>query len=168
MSDATLLSDQLWLASLLIIVTSIMHLAGLGTLIHLVRMHRKLLLPHLQWLERPLTPLLLVLGLFVLHIAEISIWAFAYLRVRLVDTLEEALYVSTALYSTVGEGSIADVVQWRLLGAVEGLNGFLLIGWSTAFLLTVVNTLREQEQPLHERLQPDGLDDKTVGGSEKD
>ena len=31
--------------------------------------------------------------------------------------------------------------QWRLVGAVEALAGFLLIGWSTAVFVTDMNKL---------------------------
>jgi hypothetical protein len=32
--------------------------------------------------------------------------------------------------------------RWRLVSAIEGVNGFLLLGWSTAFFVTVVARLR--------------------------
>ena len=35
-------------------------------------------------------------------------------------------------------------VEWRLVGALEGLIGFLLIGWSTAFFVTDMNRLLRQ------------------------
>jgi hypothetical protein len=30
---------------------------------------------------------------------------------------------------------------WRLVSAIEGMNGVLLLGWSTAFFVTVVARL---------------------------
>ena len=35
--------------------------------------------------------------------------------------------------------------DWRLMGAIESANGFLLLGWSTAFLISVVSRLRSIE-----------------------
>ena len=32
--------------------------------------------------------------------------------------------------------------QWRLVSAIEGVNGVLLLGWSTAFFVSVVARLR--------------------------
>lgn len=32
---------------------------------------------------------------------------------------------------------------WRIVGALEAVNGMLLIGWSTAFLFYVLNRLLE-------------------------
>lgn len=152
------LAEQLQLSALLILITSAMHLAGLSALIWLVRVHRRLIFPQWRVIDPVATPMLLILGLFVLHGAEIAVWAAAYLHVNMVRTLEEGLFLSTALYSTLGEGSIADVRQWRLFAATEGLNGFLLIGWSTAFLLQVVQTLREEEESLSAQLHPEQHD----------
>ena len=39
------------------------------------------------------------------------------------------------MFSTIGYGAIAFDPNWRLLTALEGINGFLMIGWSTAFLI---------------------------------
>jgi hypothetical protein len=52
-----------------------------------------------------------------------------------VGSLEEALYFSTVTFSTIGYGDIVPPLRWRLLCALEGINGFLLIGWSTAYLI---------------------------------
>jgi hypothetical protein len=34
---------------------------------------------------------------------------------------------------------------WRLLGAIEGANGFMLFGWSTAFTFEVLSHLYRKE-----------------------
>ena len=80
--------------------------------------------------------ILTVLGLFLVHTVEIWIWAAAYLALGTVQNFEEALYFSTATFSTVGYGDITLTAEWRLFGAMEGLNGFILIGWSTAYLIS--------------------------------
>jgi hypothetical protein len=41
------------------------------------------------------------------------------------------------MFSTVGYGQIVIAPEWRLLTALEGINGFILIGWSTAYLVGV-------------------------------
>ena len=40
-------------------------------------------------------------------------------------------------FSTLGYGDILVAPQWRILAGLEGMNGFLLIGWSTAYLVSV-------------------------------
>ncbi len=76
-----------------------------------------------------------VLGLFFVHTVEIWAWAFVYLSLGVVPSLEASLYFSTTTFSTVGYGDMVLPHSWRLLGALEGVNGFLLIGWSTAYLV---------------------------------
>ena len=79
--------------------------------------------------------------LFMLHAAEIALFAYFYLAAGAIDTLEQALYFSASSYSTLGHPDIPFPDQWRLVGAIEGLAGFLLIGWSTAVFVTDMNKL---------------------------
>ena len=76
-----------------------------------------------------------VLGLFFIHTIEVWVWALLYLSLGIVPTFEAALYFSTVTFSTVGYGDITPPLGWRLLCALEGVNGFLLIGWSVAYLV---------------------------------
>ncbi|HLL31162.1 MAG TPA: hypothetical protein VK403_09225 [Allosphingosinicella sp.] len=64
-----------------------------------------------------------------------------YLAVGIFTGLEEALFFSASAYSTLSQPAQDFPVEWRLLGAMEGLIGFLLIGWSTAFFVTDMNRL---------------------------
>ena len=76
-----------------------------------------------------------VFGLFVVLTVEVWFWALAYLVTGAFQSLDHALYFSTVAFSTVGFGDILPALQWRLLGALEAINGFLMIGWSTAYLI---------------------------------
>jgi len=55
-------------------------------------------------------------------------------------SMEEALYYSASCYATLGASTTGFSEEWRLVGALEALVGFILIGWSTAFM---VRTLRK-------------------------
>jgi hypothetical protein len=77
-----------------------------------------------------------VLGLFLLHTVEIWVWAVLLLATRAVVPFQDALYYSTVTFSTVGSGDIVVGPRWRLLASLEGINGFILIGWSTAYLVS--------------------------------
>jgi len=35
--------------------------------------------------------------------------------------------------------------SWRVLGAIEGANGVILLGWSTAFFVSIVSRIRALE-----------------------
>ena len=58
-------------------------------------------------------------------------------------SLEEALFFSLASYTTAGTATVHLTPDWRLLGACEALAGFLLIGWSTAYLVDKLRKLGE-------------------------
>ena len=135
---------QLGLSTLLVCVTVVMHLIGLGLLRRLVRLHleRFLLFVHL---DRVIVPLGVVLGLFVVHGSEIWIYALTYQVMDLTDSLETALFISTSSYSTIGEAAGLLPPDWRLVGALEGVNGMLLIGWSTAFLFQLLDHIMSDD-----------------------
>lgn len=78
--------------------------------------------------------------LFILftHTLEVWVWAGVLLLTGAVDQLEPALYFSLVAFTTVGFGDITLSPEWRLLSALIGANGFLLFGWSTAYMVELV------------------------------
>ncbi|HKU54020.1 MAG TPA: potassium channel family protein [Rhizomicrobium sp.] len=76
-----------------------------------------------------------VLGILAILTIEIWSWALAYTALHATSDFPDALYLSTAMFSTIGYGAIPLAPAWRLLTALEGINGFLMIGWSTAYLV---------------------------------
>ena len=91
--------------------------------------------------KRAVLILIIVLALFTLHGIEIWLYAAVYLLIDAVQNLEAAVYYSTITYASIGFGDTEMARQWRLVGAIEGINGVLLLGWSTAFFVTVVARL---------------------------
>lgn len=131
---------QLILASVMVVVTVMIHLLGLTVLMRLLRSHgrfvRKLRI-------RPLTLLLAAsLGIFAIHTIEIWVFAALYLSLSTFSHFEEALYFSTVTYASVGYGDLLMPHRWRILGAIEGSTGILMLGWSTAFLVSMLAQLR--------------------------
>ena len=86
--------------------------------------------------------------LFLLHGIEILAFALFYMGIGAIPTLEAALFFSTNAYTTLG-GNDGHLAGWRLVGAFEGLVGFLLIGWSAAIFVTEMNRVlrRKGERP---------------------
>ena len=84
---------------------------------------------------------LVILGVFVAHVIEVSIWAIFYFSQAAIEqlpTMEAALYFSTSTFTTVGFGDLVLAEDWRLLSSFESINGMILFGWSTAFFFEVV------------------------------
>ena len=45
-------------------------------------------------------------------------------------------------YTTIGYGDVLLPKPWRILGAIEGATGVIMLGWSTAFLISLLVQLR--------------------------
>jgi len=144
------LAPQLLVASAVVSATVVIHLIGLDLLQALILWHLERFTRWIR-LDRMVVPLGIVLGLFVVHGAEIWLYALVYWKAGMLGSLEQALYFSTSAYSTVGETGAILPVQWRIVGVLEAVNGMLLIGWSTAFLFQILTHLMwesEETAPL--------------------
>ncbi|HYN45653.1 MAG TPA: two pore domain potassium channel family protein [Allosphingosinicella sp.] len=135
------LLTQLVSAAGLVLVMTLVHGAGVVGIAHWLGLDRARsesgrLHPRTMALLSAMTLLL-----FCLHMIEIGLFGLFYLWVGAVADLEEALYYSASAYSTLAQPDSTFPVAWRIVGALEGLVGFLLIGWSTAFFVTDMNKL---------------------------
>jgi len=128
---------NLMAGSSLVALTVLIHTGGLVLLARMTPRAAKWLGLHSNDLGRSLVMMTSVLGIFALHTVEVWLWASAYTLLSTARNFSEALDLSTAMFSTVGYGQISVASQWRLLTALEGINGFILIGWSTAYLVGV-------------------------------
>jgi hypothetical protein len=135
------LGVEITTAYLLVILMTLVHGMGVVLVTRLLKLEDAALRAHR--LDAGAFALLtsMALSLFALHTLEIGLFALFYLAVGAIQNLEEALYFSTSAYATLGHPDIAFPIQWRLVGAVEGLAGFVLIGWSTAVFVTDMNKL---------------------------
>ena len=137
MSDLTI---QLALASGMVLVTVMVHLIGLAVLVRGLRSH------HHFTRRLTISPLTLLLaasiGLFALHTVEIWLYALLYLLLGAIQDFETSLYFSTVTYASVGYGDVLLPTPWRILGAIEGATGIIMLGWSTAFLVSLLAQLR--------------------------
>ncbi len=138
------MAAQLTVGILMVLLTVLIHGAGIFGLARYLRIERR---DEREEHIHPTSPrgmfvtLVLVFGLFVLHGIEIWVYAVVYRIVDAIPTFEQAIYFSTITYSTTGYNSEGLSTDWQMIAAIEGLNGFLLLGWSTAFFVTVVARL---------------------------
>ena len=81
-----------------------------------------------------------LLGLFLaaLHGIEAALWAAAYWWLGALNSPADAILYSLDSISTRGASGLILEHQWRLMGALEAVDGMLLFGISTAFVFTVM------------------------------
>ncbi|PHS27763.1 MAG: K+ channel TrkA-N [Robiginitomaculum sp.] len=140
-----MLAQNLILASVMVAFTALIHLMGLTFLIWIMRNSKASELAKFSVLRSSTVIMLVVMGIFAIHTIEVWAYAALYYKLELFDTFEACLYFSTSVFTTVGFGDLVVGPHWRLLTAIESANGFLLLGWSTAFLISLTGHMRALE-----------------------
>ena len=83
-----------------------------------------------------------VVGLLLaaLHGIEAALWAVAFWWLGALNSLADALLYSIDSISTRGASGLMLDRQWRLMGALEAVDGMLLFGISAAYVFAVMQT----------------------------
>jgi len=76
--------------------------------------------------------------LAVLHGIEAVVWAAAYWWLGALNSPVEALLYSVDSMSTRGASGLVLERHWRMMGALEAMDGMLLFGISTAYIFAVM------------------------------
>jgi hypothetical protein len=75
------------------------------------------------------------------HLVAIATWALVFSLCGEFSQLAEAVYHSGLNYTTLGDSDAVISPSWRLLVPLEGANGMLMFGVSTAMLFAIVQRL---------------------------
>ncbi|MEA1890365.1 MAG: ion channel [Pseudomonadota bacterium] len=81
--------------------------------------------------------LLLVIG----NLGQIALWAWLFMLLEEFQQFDIAFYHSAVNFGSLGYGDIVMSEDHKLLGALEAINGVLMIGVSTAALMTVFQSV---------------------------
>ena len=139
------------LATVMMTWTVGIHFFGIVFLLRLLTRHSHRV-AHMSEVMRQISLLIFaVLGIVALHTAEIWSYALVYLTLGAITEFEPALYFSTVSFTTLGYGDIVLGPDWRIMSAIEGANGLILFGWSTAFLISMMSKMRTLEHDWLER-----------------
>jgi hypothetical protein len=75
------------------------------------------------------------------HLVAIATWALVFSLCGEFSQLAEAVYHSGLNYTTLGDSDAVISPSWRLLVPLEGANGMLMFGVSTAMLFAIIQRL---------------------------
>ena len=89
--------------------------------------------------------LMAVFAIIVIHFVEIWLFAFLYDYLGALHSFSDALYFSTISYATIGYSDASIHEQWRMVAALEGVLGVILLGWSTAFFVRILGRLEGED-----------------------
>jgi hypothetical protein len=126
----------------LIVLTSVVHVLGLGLINERIvqalsgRTDRR----HPTFMFAVAMSVAILLAT-VLHAGEAAVWAAAYILLRAVPDMKAAMLYSVSALTTYGHASTDLAGRWRMLGALEALNGMLLFGLTTAFLFAMIQEI---------------------------
>ena len=123
---------EIALIAAMMILTTATHAIGL----YLLEIAGRRFNARMSFSRRGLVLMAIVLSLLGLHVIEILEYAVVYRAIGALPDFETAVYFSSAVYSTIGAVGVEMPHQWRLMGSLEGVNGMVMIGWSTAYLFT--------------------------------
>lgn len=105
-----------------------------------------------HWLVSPAktyktTIVLVALVLWMVAGLSISawLWAAVFLLAGVFETLEPALYFSIVTFTTLGYGDVTLEPGWRLLGSLAAVNGLIIVGLITAYLVEAISRIRNAQ-----------------------
>jgi hypothetical protein len=78
------------------------------------------------------------------NLTQIALWAGLFVYLGEFSDFMTAFYHSVVNFSTLGYGDMVMSDKHRLLGALEALNGVLMIGLSTGTMFVVVNEMLDK------------------------
>jgi len=123
----------------LIVLTVVLHAYGLGLLNNEVTTR----LSNKERLRHPVSVSTFLVGgtalsATMLHGIEGLMWAVAYRFLGALPDHKSAMLYSLSAMTSYGHADVFLAPHWRMMGALESLNGWILFGLTTAFLFTVI------------------------------
>lgn len=130
---------ELSLGFLVIIAALMVHL---GATILIVRIVNPLeyLIPTSPYLFIAVTLILTNAIFFMAHLVGVGLWAGLYLFLKLTADFSDAFYSAFIVNTTLGLGLVRPEFGTRLLAPLTASSGIMMIGWSTAVFIYVVQS----------------------------
>ena len=82
-----------------------------------------------------------ILLVIAIHLAEIVVWAYICVALRVFPTNPQTFYFAGEMYTTVGYGNYNLAEQWRILPIIISFSGIFAVSMSGAALYTMMGAL---------------------------
>ncbi|QWD65022.1 ion channel [Polynucleobacter sp. MWH-UH2A] len=92
-----------------------------------------------------------ILLVIAIHLAEIVVWAYICVALKVFPTNPQTFYFAGEMYTTVGYGDYKLTEQWRILPIIISFSGIFAVSMSGAALYTMMGALlghnRQNQNP---------------------
>lgn len=129
--------NNILIGFLLIIITTLIHTVITVIVFRIIQKKHKVHTPFRRLIHVDMVIMIIILGILL----ESAIWAQTYNYLGSIQQFEEALYFSLVTYSTLGYGDITLGENHRLVSAFEAANGVIMLGWSTAIVVAIIQRI---------------------------
>ena len=85
-----------------------------------------------------------------LHGLEAALWAAVFVGLGALPDVHDAMLYSLGAITSYGHVGIYLEDRWKLLGAIEAVNGLILFGLTTAFLFAAIQGISPVHNPWKE------------------
>jgi hypothetical protein len=85
----------------------------------------------------------LVIGMLLLHLLEIWLWAAALVYTGIVANWRAAGFFAANTYTTVGYGAFVLPPGWHMLAPIIAMSGLFTFGWTGSVLVEIVRRCQE-------------------------
>jgi hypothetical protein len=126
-----------------VVCTTIVHAVAVSVTLRFIRLERRLGRVGASFRIDVAIVALAILFTFVAHLISIALWAVLFLICGEFSAFGAAYYHSAVNYTTLGYGDVIMSPSWRLLGPLEGANGSLMFGVSTALIFALIQWLAQ-------------------------
>ena len=82
-----------------------------------------------------------ILLVIAIHLAEIVVWAYICVALKVFPTNPQTFYFAGEMYTTVGYGDYKLTEQWRILPIIISFSGIFAVSMSGAALYTMMGAL---------------------------
>ncbi len=134
--------NQLLLGSTIIVITVIVQVVFFNIAIDRLTRIGRWLSDSASFLKTSFIMVIVVLWTLLGITVSTWIWAVLFKVIGALATLDEAIYFATVTFTTLGYGDITLTTEWRLLSSLAAVNGLIIFGLNTAFLVQFVEKTR--------------------------